>query len=265
MIPRDLRFSLNAFHWLCGIFEGEGTFTKATPSMPRKPRMSVGMTDQDVMERVVAMTGTRMSVYYWADDRYRPVYRTEIVGGSAVALMQLMRPQMSVRRQRQIDEALLTFQPKRRVRHKTYTIEPDDLDERDRYWLAALLEGEGSFGCSYANTPRPSPLIEVTTVDADVIQRVHGLWHHRYDVAVNIHVRPPRREGYQAQYHLAAHGAAARAIMADIAPIMGQRRRQRIAEVLGMGGEPRRAAESRAWYDVRRAAWAWRRAIYGEG
>ena len=254
MIRRDINFDARWFYWLCGLMEGEGTFTKATPSMPRKPRLSIRMTDQDIIERVVEMTGTRIWIHEWEIERYRTVYHTELVGGSAVALMNLFRPEMSARRQIQIDRAIATFQPKRSIRHKTYTVLPIGEEERDRYWLAGFLEGEVYFGQNKAATLTISPLVEVNTVDADVIARVDSIWRSRYGIGVNIHIRPPRQLGYQPQYHLACFGPAARAVMADIEPLMGQRRRGRIAKLLGPAVQTTLLREVRAYYGLRWAA-----------
>lgn len=254
MIKRDLTIEMRWLGWLSGLMEGEGTFVRGSPAKPRRPCAAIGMADEDIVQRVCDLWGTRLYNVEVKNPKHRPVFRTELVGGSAVSLMKALRPWMGLRRQSQIDEAVASYTPLRIVKHKRFALVPAGFEEFARYWLAGYLEGEGSFGCSYANTPNPSPLIEVSSVDADVIEHVHRVWIQRYDVGVNIHVRPPRREGYQRQYHLAAHGVAARAIMADIAPLLGARRQARIAEVLGVGGGPRRAAEARGWYDVRRAA-----------
>ena len=40
------------FFWLVGLLEGEGSFMPAPPSEPTRPRISIQMTDEDVLSRV---------------------------------------------------------------------------------------------------------------------------------------------------------------------------------------------------------------------
>ncbi len=39
-------------HWLAGLLEGEGSFLKPPPSAPNTPRITLQMTDEDVVQRV---------------------------------------------------------------------------------------------------------------------------------------------------------------------------------------------------------------------
>ena len=41
--------------WLAGLLEGEGSFLKAPPSDPNCPRISLEMTDKDVVERAALL------------------------------------------------------------------------------------------------------------------------------------------------------------------------------------------------------------------
>jgi hypothetical protein len=249
MIRRELHLDMRQLAWLAGLMEGEGSFSRATPAMPRRPRLSIGMTDCDVIERVCELWGTRLYTHIPKVERYKQVYRTELVGGSAVALMMLLRPHMSARRQAQIDQSIATYAPLRTIRHKSFHLSPEGADEFDRYWLAGLLEGEAAFTHN-----RGAPMLELNTVDRDVILRVQRIYRERYGVGVKIHGRPPRRAGYQPQLHIAVYGDGARAIMADIAPLMGQRRAGRIVALAGEYGQLRLLRERRPCYDVRRAA-----------
>jgi hypothetical protein len=254
MIRRNLTLTISQLAWLAGLMEGEGSFSRATPAMPRRPRMSVNMTDRDVIERVCELWGTRLYTHIPKVERFKSVFRTELVGGSAVAMMALLRPHMGLRRQAQIDEAVVTYQPLRVIKHKRFQLLPHGHDEFDRCWLAGLLEGEAYFGLNAAARQTISPMVELNTVDHDVILRVQRIYAARYAVAVNLHVRPPRHAGYQPQYHLACYGDAARAVMGDIAPLMGERRRARIDELVGAYVQPRLIGEARAWYAWHRAA-----------
>jgi hypothetical protein len=251
MIKRELHFDTRQLAWLVGLMEGEGSFVRGSPAKPRRPTTSINMTDEDVINHVCELWGTRLWTLKVTEPRYKPAHRTELVGGSAVAMMTLLRSHLSARRQAQIDEAVATYQPLRCIKHKRFCVALDGVDEFDRHWLSGFLEGEGSFGFSKSAN---GPMLEVQSVDYDVMFRVQRILRERYAISVNLHTRPPRREGYQPQYHLACYGDAARAIMADIEPLMGERRRLRIAELLGPAVQPRLISESRPCYDVRMAA-----------
>jgi hypothetical protein len=249
MIRRELHIEMRWLAWIAGLMEGEGTFSRATPAMPRRPRLSIGMTDHDIIERICELWGTRLYTHIPKVERYKQVYRTELVGGSAVALMALLRPHMSARRQLQIDKSVATYAPLRSIKHKSFYLSPEGAGEFDRYWLAGLLEGEAAFTHN-----RGAPMLELNSVDHDVILRVQRIYRECYAASVKIHGRPPRRAGYQPQLHIAVYGDAARAIMGDIAPLMGQRRAERIAALAGGYGQLRLLREAGACYDVRRAA-----------
>lgn len=254
MIKRELFFDTRQLAWLVGLLEGEGTFVPGPPSKPRRPIAALAMTDDDVVHRVAVLWGTRVWTIQLRNPRYKPVFRTELVGGSAVAMMALLRPHLSERRQAQVDAATSTYQPLRTIKHKHFVVSPDGADEFERYWLAGLLEGEGSFSVNSTARHSVSPLVELSTVDHDVILRVQRVYRERYGASVNIHVRPPRQAGYQQQYHLALLGAHARTLLADIEPILGTRRRARTDELMGPFVQPRLLGEQRTCYDVRRAA-----------
>jgi len=254
MIKRELQLDMRQLAWLAGLLEGEGTFVKGSPAKPRRPITALGMTDEDVVRRVTDLWGTRLWTIRQKQDRYKPVFRTELVGGSAVAMMALLRPHLCVRRQAQIDEAIATYQPLRSIRHKRFHLSPEGNDEFERYWLAGLLEGEAYFGFHPTSKHSVSPVVELNSVDYAIIERVRMLYVGRYGISVNIHIRPPRQPGYQPQYHLACYGDAARAVMADIEPLMGERRRGRIAALVGAYVQPRLIGEARAGYTLRWAA-----------
>jgi hypothetical protein len=242
MIIREVQIERHWFGWLCGLLEGEGTFVPGSPAKPRRPTMAIGMVDEDVIERVCTFWGSRLYRMGHRNLQHKPVFRTELVGGSAVALMKLMRYWMSERRQAQIDKAIESYRPLRTVKHKQYELLPNGAGLIQPYWHAGYLEGEAAFTHN-----RGVPMVEVNTIDRDVIERVRHIWWSRYDAYPNIHTRPPRQEGHQPQYHIACYGAAARALMADVLPLMGQRRTARITELLAL---PQRSArEEAAWYD----------------
>lgn len=98
--------------WLAGLLEGEGSFTAGTNRHPCS--ISVQMTDEDVIARVAALFGSS----YWTCNPQHPhhkiSYVTRIRGGSAIDIMNLIRPFMGIRRQGQIDRAIESWAPRRR-------------------------------------------------------------------------------------------------------------------------------------------------------
>jgi hypothetical protein len=96
--------------WLTGLLEGEGSFLKAPPSAPNCPRISLEMTDQDVVERAaLLMRGTVAKRTNLKSSRWKPTYRIILKGARAVLLMRILYPGMSVRRRIQIDTALESY------------------------------------------------------------------------------------------------------------------------------------------------------------
>ena len=81
--------------WLAGLLEGEGSFLKAPPSSPNCPRISLEMTDKDVVERAASLMNGKVAT-------------------RAVELMRVLHPEMGSRRRSQIDAALETYIERRR-------------------------------------------------------------------------------------------------------------------------------------------------------
>lgn len=92
--------------WLAGLLEGEGSFISLIRRGVPRVRVSMVSTDQDVIERVMAITGVptgtqsqrpdRKRCYHWHCDRRRDVE----------ALIERLYPLMGERRQGQMTEAL---------------------------------------------------------------------------------------------------------------------------------------------------------------
>lgn len=93
--------------WLAGILDGEGSFLLNRSIVGGKvylyPKIIVGMTDLDVIERVADLFGTSVYEPPKMKDRKR-LWRATIQGAGAVELMRLLRPWMSERRGEKIDE-----------------------------------------------------------------------------------------------------------------------------------------------------------------
>ena len=97
--------------WLAGLFEGEGTFLKPSPSSPRQPRVSIHMTDQDVVEKVAGLLGVKyIHIRNLKPDKWKQTYRLDIKGKRAMALMKVIYPWMCQRRRTRIDEIFALFE-----------------------------------------------------------------------------------------------------------------------------------------------------------
>ena len=95
--------------WLAGLLEGEGSFLKAPPSAPNCPRLSLEMTDKDIVERAASLMGGKVVKRILKSTVWKPAYRVIIKGSRAAALMRLLYLVMGIRRRSQIDVALKNY------------------------------------------------------------------------------------------------------------------------------------------------------------
>ena len=101
------------FYWLCGLFEGEGSFMKGPPSCPQYPVLSIASTDEDVIQRVGALLAVAYCPVRKRREHWKQSYCLRLHGRRAVELMLQMRPYMSKRRQEQIDIAVASYEKRR--------------------------------------------------------------------------------------------------------------------------------------------------------
>lgn len=96
------------------------------------------------------------------------------------------------------------------------------MHDRDVYWLAGLLEGEGTFDLHRGKYPR----IRLGMTDRDVVGRAATLLGGK----VRLSLKPAPA---QAMWHVEISGTKATEIMRAILPHMGARRSAKIATILG--------------------------------
>jgi hypothetical protein len=121
--------------WLAGLLEGEGSFMMAKTKQGGKtyssPRITVNMTDEDVIQRVATLFNTKVyTMPKYARDGYAPPkqqWRATLTGARAVALMEAMLPWMGERRSAKIAEILTEFS----------RLEPTELRRRRANSIAA--------------------------------------------------------------------------------------------------------------------------------
>jgi hypothetical protein len=99
-----------------------------------------------------------------------------------------------------------------------------NLRSNDIYWLAGLLEGEGCFFLQ-ANK---YPAIKLNMTDLDIIQRARNFMCP----LSNIHTMDDKRYDSKLQYIIIFQGQKAVEWMMTIYPLMGNRRKEKIREIL---------------------------------
>jgi len=103
-------------YWLAGILEAEGSFIQGTPERPARILISMQTTDEDVMQKVCGLLGSKYHTTSSERQKQHPnwktVYGTTLSGLKAVEMMKRLRPLMGKRRGQKIDEALQVFSEK---------------------------------------------------------------------------------------------------------------------------------------------------------
>jgi hypothetical protein len=205
--------------WLAGLLEGEGSFRKPPPCEAKYPRITLQMTDLDVVQRVTALFGinyickNKAKKEHWKDS-----YTIVLKGKRAIRIMNELYPLMGERRKQRIENAI------------GYQSETEYIlsDEDWIYWLAGLLEGEGSFMKGTPSHPE-SHRIHVNMTDQDVIAKAAEI------MGVNPS-GPYKRTGRDAQhkphYFAILVGAKGIELMKQLRPLMGQRRQVQIDAVI---------------------------------
>src|ERR1700745_1969177 len=98
--------------WLAGLLEGEGSFMMNRNIKFGKlyyyPKVVVGMTDEDIIQRAASIFGTSVYMLPKIDNR-KQAWRAQLGGAKAAVLMQLLLPQMGIRRSKKIQEILLAY------------------------------------------------------------------------------------------------------------------------------------------------------------
>jgi hypothetical protein len=114
-------------------------------------------------------------------------------------------------------------------------------------WLAGLLEGEGCFFLSHGN----SPAVVLKMKDKDVVERAHAL------MGGNFRCTNPRPKypHWSVLWSVALFGKPATALMQELLPYMGERRSQKITEVLSTREQNAKHTRD-LWQKARAAYWA---------
>lgn len=99
-----------------------------------------------------------------------------------------------------------------------------EIDELTLYWLAGLLEGEGSF-CAAPPSKSAKPYIYVSMTDEDVIAKVAAIFDVKYHLS-----RPKqgRDKNWRPIFAVRLTGKRAVELMTMLKPMMGERRQAQI-------------------------------------
>ena len=98
-------------YWLAGLLEGEGSFMRPPPSSPNQPVIGLQMTDEDIIAKVSSLVKVGYRRVRYHHPEWKPIYALQVRGGKAVDLMKKLRPLMGERRQKQIERALIGYDP----------------------------------------------------------------------------------------------------------------------------------------------------------
>lgn len=98
-------------------------------------------------------------------------------------------------------------------------------DKRQLYWLAGLLEGEGSFLAPMPSAPN-RPIVRLMMTDEDVVARAAALLDCKY------HRIKIKREGAKDAFNIALRGYRAYLLMQALYPLMSTRRKAQIDRAL---------------------------------
>jgi len=111
--------------WVAGLTEGEGYFGGHTDgkTQHRYPQISVGMTDEDTIERLGLLWKRSITEQKTREDRKR-VWVVRVAGSKAAGWMMILYPFMGTRRQAAIRKALTEWRkiPNRGKRGKMPTL-----------------------------------------------------------------------------------------------------------------------------------------------
>ena len=100
------------FYWLAGLLEGEGSFMAPSPSSPNQPRISLQMTDEDVVAKAAQLFEKKYHRVEPKKPTHKAVYMLTVKGAQAANWMKELVPLMSRRRQEQIKRALENYRPR---------------------------------------------------------------------------------------------------------------------------------------------------------
>ena len=103
--------------YLSGLLEAEGSFLKGPPSSPNDPKISIQMSDKDIINKVANMwetgyTSWQRSGITKSGNPYKKMYCAICRGKKGLEVMRLLHPFLSKRRQQQIQDVFDSYDDK---------------------------------------------------------------------------------------------------------------------------------------------------------
>ena len=98
-------------------------------------------------------------------------------------------------------------------------------NERELYWLAGLLEGEGCFGAYRMGNNALVPIIQLSMTDEEPVSRAAKIMRGTYKKRSRLEPRKP-------VYRITVAGSRSIPIMMALRPLMSPRRQEKIDECL---------------------------------
>lgn len=98
----------------------------------------------------------------------------------------------------------------------------------DLHWAAGIIEGEGSFGFYPIGGKAFSPRLQVGMSDLDVMERLRLI----LGIRAMIHRRKANQRARKAHYCMALSGKRAIGWMLTLYPLMGERRKAKIRDII---------------------------------
>lgn len=93
-------------------------------------------------------------------------------------------------------------------------------------WLAGIIEGEGCISIKSRPNQKNALMVRVKMTDEDIIQRVANLFGTSYRSVA------PAQAHWKTQYSTEITGKRAANLMKMISPLLGRRRKERLASLL---------------------------------
>lgn len=103
--------------------------------------------------------------------------------------------------------------------------------DADRYWLAGLLEGEGSF-VKAPPSNKGRPIVQLSMTDEDIVARAAGICGVSYHQRVWKIDKNPAAANWRPALVMHVQGRRAVELMLMLHPLMGERRRRQIVAAL---------------------------------
>ena len=104
------------------------------------------------------------------------------------------------------------------------------LETKNLYWLAGILEGEGTFSVKQSLSGKFTPRITIEMSDLDVIDKVKLLM----SPATLVRTRKRGESTYKIMYSFSVYGITAIEWMMTLYALMSIRRKAKISEIIGI-------------------------------